>query len=91
MAGKKPVNRGETNGFEFLVRNGGGEELKKSLGLDWENMYCWHCGRHGHIMKQCTVPKEKRLPRKQRMAVAAGKAFVSDDGEFIPMVLPSME
>jgi hypothetical protein len=31
MARKKAVNRGEPNGFEFLVRNGGGEELKKSL------------------------------------------------------------
>jgi hypothetical protein len=33
-------------------------------------------------------PKDKRLPREQWMAVAAGKAFVADNGEFIPMVLP---
>jgi len=89
MARKKAaVNRGETNGFEFLVRNEGDEELKKSLGLDWENLTCWFCGRRGHIMKQCTVPKDKRLPREQGLAIARGEAFVSDDGEFIPKVLP---
>jgi len=33
----------------------------------------------------------KRLPKEQGLAIARGEAFVSDDGEFIPMVYPRTE
>ncbi|MGA3168605.1 MAG: C2HC-type zinc finger protein [Terriglobia bacterium] len=83
------IDEAGTRLLQTLVKNNDDAGVMKFLGLDWENLTCWFCGRRGHIMKQCTVPKDKRLPREQGLAIARGKAFVSDDGEFIPMVLPN--
>jgi hypothetical protein len=82
------VDEAGTRVLQTLIKNEDNEGLRTFLGLDWENLTCWFCGKKGHIMRQCTVPKDKRLPKEQGLAIARGEAFVSDNGEFIPRVYP---
>jgi hypothetical protein len=52
------IDEASTRIFRRLTKNNDNEGISKLLGLDWENLTCWFCGRRGHIMKQCTVPKD---------------------------------
>jgi len=53
MGNKVRIDKSGTRTLRSLVINNDNAGLRTFLGLDWENLTCWRCGRKGHIVRQC--------------------------------------
>jgi hypothetical protein len=53
MGNKVRIDKAGTRTLRSLVINNDNAGLRTFLGLDWENLTCWRCGRKGHIVRQC--------------------------------------
>jgi len=61
--------------LQELIKRGDDLGLTRFLGLNWDELDCWNCGKRGHIMKQCTdtsrsLAVQNRIAR-QAMAMGA--------------------
>jgi hypothetical protein len=54
-----------TRALQTLIQNNDDSGLRKLFGHNWENQHCWFCGKTGHIMRNRTLSKSRRLPNEQ--------------------------